>query len=134
MLLLKTTRPVVTQYLLGVKQVASHLDISGDSGPGSLIRGPPQQQGDLPPSTSAGQEQFRQPQVQENFCPGPESTFMPVESAKEPTPDVESIEDDQNEITEESFIQNALNWLDQRGMQLSWKFCRGGWMSYRGTT
>ena len=42
---------------------ASHLDISGDSGPGSLIRGPPQQQDNLPPSTSAGQEQFRQPQV-----------------------------------------------------------------------
>ena len=94
---------------------ASHLDISGDSGPGSLIRGPPQQQDNLPPSTSAGQEQFRQPQVQENFCPGPESTFMPVEPAKEPTLDVESVEDDHNKITEEeSFIQNALNGLDQR--------------------
>jgi len=94
---------------------ASHLDISGDSGLGSLIRGPLLQQGNLPPSTSAGQEQFRQPQVQENFCPGPESTFMPVEPAKEPTLDVESVEDDHNEITEEeSFIQNALNRLDQR--------------------
>ena len=115
MLLLKTTRPVVTQYLLGVKQVASHLVISGDSGPGSLIRGPPQQQGDLPPSTSAGQEQFRQPQVQENFRPGTESTVMPVEPAKEPTLDEESVENDCNEITEEeSFILNALNRLDQR--------------------
>ena len=40
---------------------------------------------------------------------------MPVDPAKEPTFDVESVEDDHNEITEEeSFIQNALNRLDQR--------------------
>ena len=61
------------------------------------------------------QEQHRQPQVQKNFCPGPESTFRSEEPAKEPTLDVESVEDDHNEITEEeSFIQNALNRLDQR--------------------
>jgi hypothetical protein len=90
---------------------ASHLDISSDSGLASLIIQPPV----LPPISTAPQDQFRQPQVQENFCPGPESTFMPVEPAKEPTLDVESVEDDHNEITEEeSFIQNALNRLDQR--------------------
>ena len=94
---------------------ASHLDISGDSGLGSLIRGPLQQQSNPPPSTYAGQEQYRQPQAQENFRPGPESTVKPVEPAKEPTLDAECVEDDCNEITEEeSFILNALNRLDQR--------------------
>jgi len=98
---------------------ASHLDISQDSGMASLIREPLLQQAGAPilpvNSTHMAQEQFRQQQVQENFCPGPESTFMPVEPAKEPTLDVESVEDDHNEITEEeSFIQNALNRLDQR--------------------
>ena len=69
---------------------ASHLDISQYSGMASLIREPLLQQTTAPimPVNSAHmatQEQFRQPQVQENFCPGPESTFMPVEPAKEPT-------------------------------------------------
>eukprot|EP00092_Neocalanus_flemingeri_P034746 GFUD01037814.1.p1 GENE.GFUD01037814.1~~GFUD01037814.1.p1 ORF type:complete len:3037 (-),score=859.26 GFUD01037814.1:171-7919(-) len=99
---------------------ASHLDISQDSGLASLIREPLLQQATVPiipvnSSHMVTQEQYRQPQVQENFCPGPESTFMPVEPAKEPPLDVESVEDDHNEITEEeSFIQNALNRLDQR--------------------
>jgi len=99
---------------------ASHLDISQDSGMASLIREPLLQQAPVPivPDSTAHvapPEQFRQPPVQENFCPGPESTFMPVEPAKEPPLDVESVEDDHNEITEEeSFIQNALNRLDQR--------------------
>jgi len=99
---------------------ASHLDISQDSGMASLIREPLLQQVPVPIVTDsiahvAPPEQFRQPPVQENFCPGPESTFMPVEPAKEPPLDVESVEDDHNEITEEeSFIQNALNRLDQR--------------------
>ena len=68
---------------------ASHLDISQDSGMASLIREPLLQQAGAPilpvNSTHMAQEQFRQQQVQENFCPGPESTFMPVEPAKEPT-------------------------------------------------
>merc|ERR1712142_237132 len=99
---------------------ASQLDISQDSGMASLIREPLLQQAPVPivPDSTAHvapPEQFRQPPVQENFCPGPESTFMPVEPAKEPPLDVESVEDDHNEITEEeSFIQNALNRLDQR--------------------
>lgn len=99
---------------------ASHLDISQDSGLASLIREPLMQQASVPIMSGTSshivtQEQFRQPPVQENFCPGPESTFMPVEPAKEPQLDVESVEDDHNEITEEeSFIQNALSRLDQR--------------------
>jgi len=68
---------------------ASHLDISQDSGMASLIREPLLQQAPVPivPDSTAHvapPEQFRQPPVQENFCPGPESTFMPVEPAKEP--------------------------------------------------
>eukprot|EP00092_Neocalanus_flemingeri_P012736 GFUD01013724.1.p1 GENE.GFUD01013724.1~~GFUD01013724.1.p1 ORF type:complete len:3493 (+),score=962.10 GFUD01013724.1:260-10738(+) len=70
---------------------ASHLDISQDSGLASLIREPLLQQATVPiipvnSSHMVTQEQYRQPQVQENFCPGPESTFMPVEPAKEPPP------------------------------------------------
>jgi len=99
---------------------ASHLDISQDSGMASLIREPLLQQAPvsiIPVNSNhmMTQEQYRQPPVQENFCPGPESTFMPVEPAKEPPLDVESVEDDHNEITEEeSMIQNALGRLDQR--------------------
>jgi len=99
---------------------ASHLDISQDSGMASLIREPLLQQAPvsiIPVNSNhmMTHEQYRQPPVQENFCPGPESTFMPVEPAKEPPLDVESVEDDHNEITEEeSMIQNALGRLDQR--------------------
>ena len=64
---------------------ASHLDISQDSGMASLIREPLVQQASLPVIPVVSQEHIRQPSVQENFCPGPESTFIPVEPAKDPT-------------------------------------------------
>jgi len=52
---------------------------------------------------------------QDNFCPIPESTFIPVEPAKDPPLDVESVEEDHNTITEEEcFIDNALKRLDVR--------------------
>jgi len=109
---------------------ASHLearlDISQDSGMVSLTKEPSMQQQSaqvcvpqaLLPSSTLNNIPGNSAFVQQNFRPQPQSTFIPVEPAKDTQLDVESVEDDHETITEEeSIIQSALNKLEERHIQ-----------------